>query len=359
MAENLTSTAVLSKLLLTDTEENRKEFQLSGTVPASLSSTEVKKTLTILGITPEDFAKDYASTEFDFSTLKEAFNTYCKDFNDELRDGVASKALEFSSKMLFELGPYIRNEKKNKGDKAIRFRFAYTKNVEGSNVLRIKTVIVSTFKEILYNKMEENDMLILTFKQAGLLAMVTFLKAVEFCYNKGATQVMLMTPLCGAVFSRDSVTDMAKELDMSETDVLKVINSSTTAGGQHLDESDLACSVAAMIAATRRVTDKNIRNSMITKLIKQYSNKHKVYHASRFNIFAKYALGGVPPGMDADTLIESFSNIQVAQVSLRAATTAVKQSEKRVETDIIPTYTQGTVPDKPTTSTAKRPPHIK
>lgn len=338
MAENLTSLDVLSKLSLSDSDENRKEFQLSGTVPGSLSTAEIKKTLTVLGITPESFSKEYASTEFDFDTLKTTFKDYCRDFSDDLKDNVPSKALEFSSKMLFELGPYIRNVKKNKGDKAIRFRFPYSKaGTDGKNVLKIKTVIVSTFKDILYNKMEEGGFMILTFKQAGLLAMVTFLKAVEFCYSKQTTPVMLMTPLCGAVFSRDSITNMGRELGITEIETLKVINASTTAGGQHLVDSDLACSVAAMIAATRRVTDKNVRNSIITKLIKQYSNKHKVYHPNKFNIFAKYALGGVPPGMDADTLIENFTNIQTTQVTLRAATTAIKQSEKSVDV-VVPTY---------------------
>lgn len=93
---------------------------------------------------------------------------YCKDFTDDLADNQPSKALEFSSKMLFELGAYIRNEKKNKGDKAIRFKFAYSKTVDSAQTLKIKTVIVSTFKEIVYAKSEESDKMILTFKQAGL-----------------------------------------------------------------------------------------------------------------------------------------------------------------------------------------------
>lgn len=123
MAENITSEAILGALGLTNTEANTNEFQLSGVVPASISSTEIKKTVTILGITPEHFSQEFSTVEFDFEKLKDQFNTYCKDFNDPLADGVSSRALEFCSKILFEYGPYIRTERKTKGDKAIRFRF--------------------------------------------------------------------------------------------------------------------------------------------------------------------------------------------------------------------------------------------
>lgn len=44
----------------------------------------------------------------------------------------------------------------------------------------------------------------------------------------------------------------------------------------------------------------------------------------------KYALGGVPPGMDAETLIENFSNIQTVNVNVRAQAMSIAQSAMKV-----------------------------
>ncbi|QXL90808.1 nucleoprotein [Pectinophora gossypiella virus 2] len=317
MAEDLTSADVLSKLALTASDDTAKEFNVSGIVPSSMTNVDIKKTATIMGITPEQFSKEYSTIEFDFKTLMETFDKYCKDFSHELEDNKPSKALEFSAKILFEYGPYIRQEKKGKGDKAIRFKFPYVKDTKK---LVIKVVIVSTFKETYYKDMVQDNKMIMTFKQAAMLAMITFNRAVKHVYSK-LSQVLL-TPLCGATFSRENIKDMAREIGVEEVKVIQIINASTTNGGQYLEESNMACAIVAVISATKKVSNKDLRFSMITKTIKQYAAKHKIYNSNEFNIFAKYALGGVPPGLDAETLIQNFSNIQVQEVNMRVAAKA-------------------------------------
>ncbi|KAL4721035.1 hypothetical protein ACJJTC_012454 [Scirpophaga incertulas] len=84
--------------------------------------------------------------------------------------------------------------------------------------------------------------MLLTFRQAALLAMVTFTKAINYCYNK-LNSAKLMSPLCGAIFSRDSLGEMARELNMEEIKVLEIINESSTSGGQYLPSSDIACAI--------------------------------------------------------------------------------------------------------------------
>ncbi|KAL4703910.1 hypothetical protein ACJJTC_014830 [Scirpophaga incertulas] len=133
--------------------------------------------------------------------------------------------------------------------------------------------------------------------------MVTFSKAINYCYNK-LDSAKLMSPLCGAIFSRDSLGDMAKELNMEEVRVLEIINESSTSGGQYLPSSDIACAIVCMICTTKRVTDKNIRNTMISKVVKQYIHKQKVYNNHHFKVFARHK-----------------------DVSVRAKAMAIKQSE--------------------------------
>lgn len=326
MAESYTAQAVLGKLGLTENEKNLQVFTAAGLTPASISHAEIKKTITILGITPDDFSNVYSSAEFNYDTLKSTFRQYCKDFGDILKSDSESKALEFSAKILFELGPYIRTEKKNKGDKAIRFRFPYVKKEGATQELSIKVVIVSTFREGAYTKMEDGGKMIMTFKQAGLLAMETFCQALDFCYQQNGA--LLMTSLCGAIYSRDVIDDIAKELKLDNLTTLTIVNQSTSAGGQYLPYSDMSCAIASTIAATKRVSDKNVRSMMVLKVVKQYSHKGKPYYPERFKVFAEYALGGVPPGMDPETLIDNFTNIQIAKVNLRTQMLSIKQSEK-------------------------------
>lgn len=221
--------------------------------------------------------------EFNFDELKTKFSKYCKDFDLELDDNTPSRALEFCSKILFEYGPYIRTERKTKGDKAIRFRFPYRRSEGGSSgktILSIKVVIVTTFKDMQFVKQVEDDKLILTFRQAGLLAMVTFSKAIDYCYNIASTK--LLTPLCGAIFSRDAIANMSRELRIEEPACLKIINESATSGGQYLPNSSIECAIVCMITATKKISDKGVRDSMIARVVKQYTHLHKPYDESKF-----------------------------------------------------------------------------
>lgn len=84
-----------------------------------------------------------------------------------------------------------------------------------------------------------------------------------------------------------------------------------------LSESSMACAIAATISATRKITDKSIRDSILSKIVKQYNRKQKMFSEKEFNIFAKYVLG-VPTGFDSKTLIDKFENIQTRSISARA-----------------------------------------
>ncbi|CAG5026265.1 unnamed protein product [Parnassius apollo] len=147
----------------------------------------------------------------------------------------------------------MRTEKKtnHRGDKAIRFRFPYKKTTDSGEELSIKVVKVTTFKEMEFTKQVEDNKLILIFRQAGLLAMVTFSKAISYCYNTNASK--LLTPLCGAIFSRDSIKDMAQDLGVEEVKCLRIVNESATSGGQYLPDSDIACAVVCTITSAKRL----------------------------------------------------------------------------------------------------------
>ncbi|CAH0703282.1 unnamed protein product [Spodoptera exigua] len=148
--------------------------------------------------------------------------------------------------------------------------------------------------------------------------------AIHYVYSK--KQLIMMTPLCGAIFSRDCVTPISEKLHITLERVIAIINTSTCSGGQYLNDSDIACAIVAAICATKRVTNKGARDMIITKIVKQYAAKHKQFIPEHFSTFSEYALGGVPPGMDAESLIENNSNIQIAAINRRIAATAAKET---------------------------------
>lgn len=302
-------------------DEIEKTWNLSGVTPATLAGSTMFKSYTLTGITPLEFETAHSATTFDYFELKTKFAEYCKDYNDELNEGTKSRALEFSSKMLFEVGPGLKEQKKTKGDKLVKFRFCYSKKEKEEDIdskLHVKPVIVTTFRDNTYKKMEEKGNMILTFKQAGLLAMETFLKASYYLYMH--KQQIIMTPLCGAVFSRDAVKDIAIGIDVEIPTAIKIINASCTSAGQYLEDSNLGCAIAAMICATKRMSDKSLKSAMISKLVKQYSSqgKQNSFSARRYDVFCEFALGGVPQGLDADTLLNQYENSQVKLISKRS-----------------------------------------
>ncbi|CAH2088638.1 unnamed protein product [Euphydryas editha] len=135
---------------------------------------------------------------------------------------------------------------------------------------------------------------------------------------------------------------MSVELGIEEIACLKIINESSASGGQYLLNSNIACAVVCMITSTKKVSDKNVRDSMISKVVKQYIYQGKVYSEREFTVFAKYAIGGVPPGLDSTTLIEMCNNVQAQSVSLRTRASAIKQSETLYEASV-PSYTASAV----------------
>lgn len=304
---------VLRSLNLNETEQSREAITASGITPNMIKDVSIINDRWILGVTPNTFVKDFSTVEFDFKALETTFEKYCKDYTEALVATTASKA--FSAKILFEFGPMMRSEKRGKGDKAIRFRFPYKLEPEQpapapvQTQFVIKTVIVSTFKDHQQSALEEGGKMVITMKQATLLAMKIFSKAVDFAYT--ADQSVLMTPLCGAIFSKTCIAELATETAIEAKGVIKLLNESTCPSGHNLANSDMACAIVAAIAGTKGMANRGGRDQIITKVIKQYSAKHKEYLPARFDAFAKFALGGVPQGLDSGSLIENFKNFQI------------------------------------------------
>lgn len=299
--------------------------------PAQLLSHIIDKTYDMVLMTPDDFLNKHGGAEFDLDKLKVDFLTHVKDYNNVIQKDVGSYSINFCSRILYEIGPDSRKVKKATGDRTWALVFMYeaangkpisqseitTRGLRGEEIEK-HTVYVSTFKQDGANYVYENtaNTMSLTMKQAALLSHQTFERLVTYSFanSKGA----LLTPLCGACFSRNDINKMAKELGMSRVNLVIALNQSTQSGGHYLDRSDGNMAVCAAIAATRNLKEETVRRSIVTKTTKQYIAKGKNLDKVKLAIVAKYATGGVPAEFSYENLIELFKSVQGTVSKLKA-----------------------------------------
>lgn len=303
--------------------EYNDDFEIAGAVPNDLLSHTVSKQYVIIGMTPEEFVAKHGSTEFDINNLKKQFKTICKDYGDNLSLEDKSRAVEFCSKVIYEIGPDSRKGKKTE-DKVWKLRFPY----KDGSILKIATLFIATYRNSEFKPCyEPGKKLCVTVKQAGLLAMDTFNKLTLLAAS-ASPAVYLLTPLAGAVYSRSDIDKIAEAISATPSAVLICINSSCQSGSQYLDESRLHIAIIAAIVATKNIKNENIKNGIIGKTIKQFLSVKKEWDPIKFEAFASYAHGGVPSDLQPELLIELFERIQkiTPRQSVLASSQTVVQS---------------------------------
>ncbi|WBM84621.1 MAG: nucleoprotein [hymenopteran phasma-related virus OKIAV228] len=294
-------------------------YDVTGTKPASLLAHGMSKEYIITGITPADFIKIHGGLDFNYESLMKEFKKHCFDFNEDLALNMPSMAVEFCSKVIFEIGPDSRKVKKGTGDKVWKFIFSNPNDRTTKHV-----VFIATFKQENASFVPDNSdkHMILTLKQAGLLALETFSRLIVLGYSN---RHKLMTPLAGACFSKDDTEEMAKELGMDEPDLLAAISKSTQSGGQYLNGADIDIAICASISATRNVKDDALKKSIVTKVVKQYMNRGFKPDKGRIGIIARYATGGIPTEFSYDELVKFF-DMEQSKISAIRMAKAIAQS---------------------------------
>jgi hypothetical protein len=322
----------LRQLEIPDTEDNRKLFDISGRTPQGLTAHSTAKTYNIIGYSPADFMIQHGSVGFDIHTLYGKFAKICPDFEQPLALDSVSYAVEFCARIIYEVGPESRKVKKGSGDKMWVFRFPKPIGEGEGKQLAMTYLYVCTFKEddAVFIQTADDQRMNMSLKQAGLCAMHTFTQICRLAASK-PTPVYLMTPLAGAVFSKDDVEALAKALGATIADVIVAINTSCQSGGQHLLESKGHIAAVAAIIATRNVKDIGARNSIINKTVKQFITAKKEFSPALFNTYAQFANGGVPSEYSAEILITRLND---AQISFRTAKRSSDETKKEVKIDV-------------------------
>lgn len=141
-SKSITFQEAVNKIGVTEDPDATSTYNLSGKKPDALTNHSIENEYNMIGVTGDNCTTGLSGPDFDINKLNSDFKKICYDFGDEITKDVPSKALEFASKILFEVGPSSRRVKKNTGDKTWIFRFFY----KNDNKLVIKTAFASTFK---------------------------------------------------------------------------------------------------------------------------------------------------------------------------------------------------------------------
>lgn len=260
-------------------------------------------------ITAKDLLDKYCGVDFDVSKLYADYIKIDPTFGRlEVLD-MEDKAFcwAFCVKVIYEVGPEARRRKKKDGDKAWIMKFA-----KGDTV---KTVTIATYKDesSTYTPHSSDDYLLLTVKQAGIIAVKILNRVVTLAH--AASRQILLTPLAGAIFPKDSIPEIGRQLGMSDDAVAKMMNCSCQPGGQHLEESTSACALVASIVAVSQCKDENLKKRIYSKTAKQYHAKKKPFSQNMFDILARYATSGVPKEISYEVLLQNFEALQKVAIN--------------------------------------------
>lgn len=317
-------------------------YDVSGAKPETLIAHAVSKEFVMAGITPQDFINTHTGLDFDLNVLQSEFKKHCVDYKQGLEMDKKSLAVEFCSKVIYEIGPESRKVKKGTGDKV--WKFIFNKKISDKDATYEKhTVFIATYKQenAQYKPDNQPKSMILTLKQSGLIAMETFSRLIKLAFTQN---MKLLTPLAGACFSKDDLPKLSSDLGISEVDLLISINQSTQGGGQYLMYSDVDIAVCSSIAATRNVKEEVLKKGIVVKVLKQYMGKGKTPSKDRMLIIARYATGGVPTEFAYEELVRMFDAEQT-KISAKRIAAAIGQSTV-TGTVTVPEPTYGATPKK-------------
>lgn len=303
-------------------------FSTVGTRPGDLLTHTDKKTILVTGVTPEEFMRKHGGPEFSFQELIEKFKTICTDYGQDLHFQTKSRAVEFCSKMIYEIGPMTRQVTKSGGDEVYKFIFIYS-------ATDIRAAFVCTFKSSdPISDYNEGNKIVLTVKQAMLLAVKTLEQLNIIGSQQIPNPVHLLTPLAGAVFSKEDIPAIARKLNKAPQIVANIINASSQSGGQYMTASTLSCAAVCVIMSTKGLKDNDTKTSIICKTMRQYISKQKEFAIGEFEAFAEFAHGGIPEGLEPVNLMNMLSNVQERALTARKAAEAARQTAMIAETNV-------------------------
>nr|QRW41732.1 MAG: nucleoprotein [Miglotas virus]QRW41734.1 MAG: nucleoprotein [Miglotas virus]QRW41736.1 MAG: nucleoprotein [Miglotas virus]QRW41738.1 MAG: nucleoprotein [Miglotas virus]QRW41740.1 MAG: nucleoprotein [Miglotas virus] len=167
----------------------------------------------------------------------------------------------------------------------------------------------------------DKNCIILTLKQASIAA----LRIMDYFTQEACAHGhYILTPLGGAIFSRDSINemfnvDLIKATFKAKCNLVMAINASAQSGGQH--DRNARADIAALCAlvATGNVKERRVRESIVHKTVKQFIASKRPLDKALFKAMAPYATGGLPHDFCLEVLDTEYKEARITHMEITRA----------------------------------------
>lgn len=256
----------------------------------------------------------------DFQKLQDVFKQFCTDFGEPLTSDRRFSSIEFSFKVLTEIGRMSKQR-----DRVFAFQFgeftekdtredpnteqdtdsAEVSEMEPETTKKVRTVFVGTYRsEPPYQYRSTSDQLYLTFDQAMLLAMITY-EEMSLLAAKKDPPKFLLTPLALSLYNSWGCECMAAIFEKPLVDIHVIVNASTLRNAQYLPSSNFSCALAACIVSSSNVTH---QERLVTRVAREYTQAGKRFNEFEYIIYRYFAKRFMV--LDTREMIEQFDKIQ-------------------------------------------------
>ena len=248
----------------------------------------------------------YVYKSFNLRLLRDQFRKYCPDYMDRIHAECPSRALNLYDTVICDYIPaYHDNLLKDDWEAEIQINDLLSRTNDANLILICRQKTETRLANLLYK-------MVLNLEEANLLAMDTFFKCVD-CWSQTDPFRLTLTPICAKYFTSSGIHAITKELtvtfkvNVSKFKVLKMIDASCQAGGQNLQESELA--VALLVAYVNSMVieeSEELHKNVILRIIEYYNRAHKVFDSDVFDVVAKLS--------EHKTLLRDFRGCQIQKL---------------------------------------------
>lgn len=215
----------------------------------------------------------------------------------------------------------IANNKRRQGEVVKKWRTIK----DGDNFVTAGMIIVSTFKSTSaptsQPKLAAGNVLMLTIKQATIIGLYILEKFTKVACEKDHD---ILTPLSGAVFSRDSLTKMMQDPTIfaafgTKCKLVDAINKSAQNGGQFLEGSRADVAAVCVLIGTTNVKKQEERKSIVQRTMKQFFAQKREGSKDVFKAMLPFGTGGLPEEWTFDVLSDIQETSRRQSQALRLA----------------------------------------